>query len=456
MLDPRLSGGCHFLRLGVMGLYFGLCYCATSIAYPIDGYEGVGIGRLEAARRIEAGLLTGRKQPTGALLSSAAVDLRYLDQPEFSIPAIDHDFTQQIVAMLGEHADRYSISVLDLSDRAQPRYAEHNGDTARNPGSVGKLLVGLAIFQALADIYPDDIEARQRILRDTVIVADEFIKNDHHTVRIWDRETETQVRHPLQIGDRGTLWEYLDWMVSASSNAAAATLMKHAMLMRHFGADYPVADEVALQFFSDTPKRELGKLFAQVMQEPVTRNGLEIDKFRQGSFFTATGKRKVPGTTSYGTSREMMRYLLFMEQGVLVDEFSSRALKRLMYVTERRIRYASSPSLWSAAGYFKSGSLYKCAPEPDFVCKKYHGNVRNLMNSVAIVESPAGEHKHYYLVTLMTNVLRRNAAVDHQVLAKHIHKLIEAAHPAATEDQRDAQPAGGSEDPPGDAGASEI
>ena len=40
--------------------------------------------------------------------------------------------------------------------------------------------------------------------------------------------------------------------------------------------------------------------------------------------------------------------------------------------------------------YFKSGALYGCEPEPDFVCKKYHGNVRNFMNSVAIVEAPAG------------------------------------------------------------------
>ncbi len=413
------------LMISLFIVHGGIC-----IAYPLDGYDTAGIGRLEAARRIEAGMLTGRKQPKGALLTTAQVDLRCLTRPDFVIPTADADFTQEITALLGEHGDRYSISVLDLSDPENPRYGEHNGDSSRNPGSVGKLLIGLALFQALADIYPDDIDARKRLLLDTVIVADEFINNDHHTVRIWDREAETLARHPLHLGDRGSMWEYLDWMLSASSNAAAATLMKHAMLMRHFAADYPVSDATAQQFFSETPRSDLGKLLAATMQEPVTRNGLDIDKFRQGSFFTATGKRKVPGTNSYATSRELMRFLLLMEQGRLVDEFSSRELKRLLYVTERRIRYAAAPALWSSAVYFKSGSLYKCEPEPDFVCKKYHGNVKNLMNSVAIVESPAGENTHFYLVTLTSNVLRRNSAVDHLTLAKGIHELIEEAHRA--------------------------
>ncbi len=53
-----------------------------------------------------------------------------------------------------------ALAVLDLSDPAKPRYAEHRGDHRQNVGSVGKLVVALALFQALADLYPDDIEAR--------------------------------------------------------------------------------------------------------------------------------------------------------------------------------------------------------------------------------------------------------------------------------------------------------
>ena len=52
------------------------------------------------------------------------------------------------------------------------------------------------------------------------------------------------------------------------------------------------------------------------------------------------------------------------------------------------------------------------------------------MNSIAIVEAPAKERKLYYLVTLTSNVLRKNSAVDHQTLATRIHRLIEKAHNA--------------------------
>ena len=127
------------------------------------------------------------------------------------------------------------------------------------------------------------------------------------------------------------------------------------------------------------------------IQDPVTRNGLNLEELRQGSFFTHQGKKQIPGTSSYATPRELANYMLKLEQGRLVDEWSSREIKRLLYVTERRIRYASSPALTEAAVYFKSGSLYKCKKEPGYNCKKYAGNVLNYMNSTAIVESPAGE-----------------------------------------------------------------
>jgi N-acetyl-anhydromuramyl-L-alanine amidase AmpD len=76
--------------------------------------------------------------------------------------------------------------------------------------------------------------------------------------------------------------------------------------------------------------------------------------------------------------------------------------------------------------------LYSCKEEPGFKCRKYHGNVKNYMNSVAIIETPAGVNRLYYLVTLISNVLYKNSAVDHQTLATYIHRLIEADHPAKT------------------------
>ena len=141
------------------------------------------------------------------------------------------------------------------------------------------------------------------------------------------------------------------------------------------------------------------------------------------------GAGKLMGLASYGTARELLRFLLLMEQGRLVDIFSSREIKRLLYMTERRIRYASSPALLDSAVYFKSGSLYSCKAETGFQCKKYQGNVKNYMNSVAVVETPAGVKRLHYLATLISNVLYKNSAVDHQTLATYIHRIIEAHHP---------------------------
>ncbi|MDJ0668506.1 MAG: peptidoglycan-binding domain-containing protein [Desulfobacterales bacterium] len=398
-------------------------------AYPLDGYDATGIRRVEAARLSVLGKLRGRAQPPGARLPLEMVDLRLQDMPDFELPAPDPGFTDEVQALLGEKAGKYGLAVLDLSDPQNPRLALHRADHKQNVGSVGKIVAAVGIFQALADVYPDDVEARRRILQETIITADAFIQHDHHEVRIWDLKAGKLSFRPLQLGDQGTFYEWLDWMLSASSNAAASTVMKHGMLLRHFGRDYPVSEEEARRFFKETPKAELGSLYAETFTTSLERNGLDTASLRQGSFFTRHGKGQVPGTTSYGTALELMRYFVKMEQGRLIDVFSSREIKRLLYMTERRIRYASAPILKDSAVYFKSGSLYSCKPEPGFACKKYHGNVRNYMNSMAVVETPAGVKRLHYMATLISNVLYKNSAVEHQTLGTYIHKLIEAAHP---------------------------
>ena len=413
--------------------FYGLLLLSISnlgFAYPLDAYPETGIRRVEAARLAVFGKMRGRQQPPGALLPTNLVDLRLLDHPDLKLPDPDPEFTARVLQLLGKKADRYGIAVMDLSDLDHPRYAEHRADYKQNVGSVGKIAVAVAVFQALADIYPDDIEARKRVLRETIITADKFIEWDHHEVRIWNPETGALSFRPLQAGDQGSLWEYLDWTLSISSNAAASMVMKNAMLLRHFGKDYPVSNDEADRFFKETSRNQLRELYEQTFLEAFSRNGLDLEDFRQGSFFTRYGKQRIPtGYNSYGTARELMRYVLLMEQGKLVDVFSSREIKRLLYMTERRIRYASSPALKDSAVYFKSGSLYSCKPEQGFKCKKYHGNVKNYMNSVAIVETPAGVNRLFYLATLISNVLYKNSAVDHQTLATYIHRLIEADHP---------------------------
>ncbi len=401
-------------------------------AYPLDAYEETRIRRVEGSRLAHEGVIRGRKQPAGALLPLEKVNIRLAgSEKSLELPATDPTLTAQIKRLLGSNQDRYGIAVLDLSDPANPRYAEHRGEMTQNVGSVGKIVVALAVFQALADIYPNDIDARKRVLRESIVTADEFINHDHHTVRIWDPESNKITRRAIRKGDQASLWEFLDWMLSASSNAAAAMVMQQAMLLCHFGERYPVAKEEADLFLATTPREELTEIYKKCAVEPISRNGLDVNQLHQGSFFTREGKRRVPGTgPSYASARELMRYSLAMEKGMLVDEFSSREIKRMLYMTERRIRYASSPALADSAVYFKSGSLYSCRQEEGFKCRKYHGNVRNYMNSVAIVESPAGEQRIHYIVTLISNVLRKNSAVDHQTLATRIHRLMEKEHPA--------------------------
>jgi hypothetical protein len=52
-------------------------------------------------------------------------------------------------------------------------------------------------------------------------------------------------------GDQATLWEYLDWMLSPSSNSAAG------MLIRQYATDYPPSESEIARCFQETPKREL-------------------------------------------------------------------------------------------------------------------------------------------------------------------------------------------------------
>jgi hypothetical protein len=418
----------HRLRYWlVTGL--ALFTAAGVLAYPLDGYEETGIRRVEGARLAHLGQAEGGFQPPGAQLPTEAVDLRLLGYPELEIPPPEPEFSRELTALLGEHADEYGIALLDLTDPAQPVYAEYRDDYRQNVGSVGKLLVALGYFQALADAWPDDTARRKSILRDTVITADDFSQHDHHTIRIFDVETRELTRRPMQVGDQGLAWEYLDWMLSVSSNSAAAMVQRDAMMLRQFGQAYPLSEEAIRAFWAETSGSARTRLFQETFWEPVTRNGMDLSQIRQGSFFTRNGKKFVNGGgNSYATARALMEYVLRMEQGQLVDEWSSRQIKRLLYMTERRIRYASAPELREAAVYFKSGSLYSCKDEPGFDCGAYRGNVRNYMNSVAIVEQQVGEVQLHYIVIVISNVLRENSARAHQALGGSVHRMIRSRH----------------------------
>jgi len=417
--------------IGSLLFLLALLMCrSTACAYPIDGAAHTGIERLEGYRQAQLNKISGRRLSRGARLSTAEVDLRLNSRPDIALPDVNAIFSGEVLALLQElskgQANNFGIAVLDLSDIEHPVYAEHRANKHFNPGSVGKLGVAMGVFQALASAYPDDMDARQRVLREAQVEADTFIGSDRHKVPFWNPQEKRLYSRKLREGDTANLWSYLDWMLSASSNAAASMTIKQMMLLSHFGREYPLDREKEQNYFSSTPRAELGKVLTRAFQDGLDASGIDSQHFRQGKFFSSTGKRWVPGLRSYASPRELMRFLLHLEQGKVVDDFSSREIKRLLYMTQRRIRYASSPALYGSAVYFKSGSYFRCRSEADFKCRKYRGNALNLLNSVAIVESPAGKPDGlFYMVVMTSNVLKENAAVLHQSIGTRLHRLIE-------------------------------
>ena len=71
--------------------------------------------------------------------------------------------------------------------------------------------------------------------------------------------------------------------------------------------------------------------------------------------------------------------------------------------------------------------MFQCKPEAGFSCKPYAGNVKNYMNSATVVESPADGRQVFYISTLVTNILRKNSAGEHQALATRIQGLLNAS-----------------------------
>jgi hypothetical protein len=398
---------------------------APARAYPVDAWDETGISRLLAFDLARAPLLKQGGAVPGGLWSKHQVRLR-LHGLDFEMPRPDPAFGAEVRRLLGGDAGGYGVAVLDLSDPARPRYAEHNGSYTQIPGSVGKIMVALAWFQALADLYPDDVHARNRLLQDTIVSADSFIQNDEHDVPVWHPGDPRVLRRPIALGDRANLWTWLDWMISASSNAAASELMAHLVLLKHHGRAYDGSPEQAAAFWS----RGGGGagLLGNALMRSVRGSGLDPGQLYQGSLFTRTGRARIPTSGSTSTPRGLLTYLVRMEQGKLVDPWSSLQIKRLLYLTDVRIRYASQPALADSAVYFKSGSLYACRSEAGFACRKYHGNAKNYMNSIAVVESEEDGKSLHYIAVVLSNVLRKDSTDVHRDLALGIHQSIRAHH----------------------------
>jgi len=396
----------------------------NSISYPIDGYNKTRIARLlYLERQLEAGEEL-RRVPAGALFDENTIDLNLCERRDDSLSVVmnvDKAFDQKIRSIIP--GSGYSTAILDMTDIDNLRYAEHRGQVGYQPGSVGKLAVLTALFTQLEKLYPSSFDDRVELLRDKIVTARYWGTGDHHTIPIYDIEKDKLTKRRVVASDAFSLYEWADHMVSVSNNGAASVLWREAMLMYAFQEEYKcMMEEDAEAFFENTSRDSLTNLANYIVNQPLLDMGITKDEWRLGSFFTGAANKYVGDKGgSTGTPAGLMKFFVQLEQGNVVDQLSSIEMKKLLYITDRRIRYAQSPSIKESGVYFKSGSFYKCDRTADPNCAAYAGNVYNYMNSVIIVEKPSG---HKYIVCLMTNVLNKNSAGAHMYLAGKIDDII--------------------------------
>ena len=413
----------HYLlrSLPVVAVFLFIVYPSRPAqSYPIVGYEFTGIERLMRLMRMDSAALV-KTLPYGGRHDLEYVRLNMMDAPIRELPTVDAELQAEIEQIFPNMHPSYSVAVLDMTPGRPRRYAERNPTAGYQPGSVGKLAVVNAFFCELQNLYPDDYEARWELMRTKVVKAGPFGVYDHHTIPTYNLESERYGRKRVDPSDEFNLYQWVDHMLSVSNNGAASIVWREALLMRVFGNKYPALtyDEM-MDYFKTTDRTVLRDLGEDIVNGPLRDMGIDGDAWRLGTMFTRGASSIVPPKGgSLGTVRGLITWLTALESGLVVDAPSSLEIKRLMYMTDRRIRYAHAPVLDSAAVYFKSGSLYGCKPGTS--CGKYRGNRMNYMNSVAIVEQPDGTR---YMVALMSNVLGRNSAYDHQVLATRIDRVV--------------------------------
>ncbi|MBN1959401.1 MAG: serine hydrolase [Deltaproteobacteria bacterium] len=430
-------------------------------AYPTDQFERTQIRRLKWQHDVDTGKRRGRKTPPGAQWPCDKINLKMLDAANFHLNSAtpkDTKLQKGLVAILRKSDFRnYHVALLDITDPQTPRYAAVNEEKAQTPGSVAKILIGAALMQELKDRFGDDIGAREKLLREVSVAADDWAMPNSHEVPVINGD-KVSIRRVLR-GDTFTLWEWLDHMLSPSSNASASMVWREVTLMHLLKKDYPPSAynaDLWARFDRDT----LTAAAYEVIEKPLINAGIDPENFQLRLFFTKGASKYVkPGRTSL-TPLALLQWMVAVEQGRMVDKYSSLELKRMLYLTRRRIRYSKNHILKNHAVFFKSGSFYRCKPEPDFVCQAYQGNVINVLNALVEVEtapestdnvqeksatiktdtkdtnntSKKNDSKPVtavkaakplvYIITVMSNELRRSSADEHERLAGYIHNLI--------------------------------
>ncbi len=403
-----------------------VCLPLVCRGYPLDGYEQTGITRLEGYLFSLATASGEKNIVPGARLNQDKIVLRLKESrinPSILEDSQDPQLERALRSVLSKH---YSLALLDLSNPEKPRSYLQNAKSSFPPASLGKLLVAVGVFEALREIYPYQTDSRLQALREAQVTADEFILKDSHEVPFWHKDTGTISFRPIEINDTANLFTFMDWMLSASSNAAASTVMKEIALIKELGTNYinstPAQKD---KIFKGLPPKRVASLIQSSIASGLEFSGLDSTKLRQGSFFTKTANSKIPKSHSSATTYDLLELLIQLERGRLVDTFSSLELKKLLYLTQSRTRFAAHPLLDDSAVFFKSGSFYRCNTAS---CPKNNGNIYNLMNSCVIVESTNQSPQTHYLLVLSSNEPGHDAVELHRDLAGKIHSVLLANH----------------------------
>jgi len=370
-------------------LLLTLLAARTAAAYPTDGFERTQIRRLSWQHAVDEGKARGRKLPPGARWASDRIELKLTGVPDLRLDAStprDAKLEAGLRALVSRVPFKsYNVVILDITDPAAPRYAAVRENEALLPGSVAKLLIAAALYRELRQRFPDSTAAREAFLRDTRVTADDWALPNVHEVPIVDGESV--VYRPVRAGDTFTLWEWLDHMLSASSNAAASMVWREVTLMSLLGSEYPPASR-GPELWQRFDRATFSQAAFAAVDAPLLDVGIDPATFELRLFFTKGAGKYVDSGATKVTPLALAQWLVAVEQGRMVDAYSSLELKRMLYLTRRRVRYAQAPELTDAAVFFKSGSFYQCAPEAGYECQAYAGNVVNVLNALVEVEFP--------------------------------------------------------------------
>jgi len=407
-------------QLLLLGIFAGI----TLNAYPINGYKYSGISRLLYEYKMMKDSSKESKLKKGALLELSDIKLN-LANKNFTWPQEDKGLESKLNNIFRNLEPEYSISVMDITDPNKLRYAGIKQNVGYQPGSVAKIIAAMGLFDALHKVYGDNWEDIRAVLYNRKVRGNEFVVYDHHTIPIYDIKENKYYKRKAEESDVFTLYEWLDHMFSKSNNGAASVVMREMLLVHIMDDYYECATQEEMdKVIENSSRAVLSNLTEDLTNCVLDDTGIESDEYRLGGFFTSGAEKYIPRRGgSVGTTKGLMKFMFALESGKVINERISLEIKRLMYLTDRRIRYASSRSLDNDAVYFKSGSLYSFKPEPGFVRTNYAGNKYNYMNSVAIIEKQDSSNRKY-MVALMSNVLRKNSVKEHYALAKKIDDIL--------------------------------